>query len=152
MPDDRMVPYSGSYQPLYGTMMSPAYESTLRISMDVRGGLLIRQLHITSSTLLVLGAVVWVLLGRLRYLPALLGVGVVLLGVLSGYGSVDDLLSGTVLGRVPIVVWYALHVLAALALAVTLVVSSYREAVRSPRTPGFVALGLVLTALLFLWR
>jgi quinol-cytochrome oxidoreductase complex cytochrome b subunit len=132
--------------------MSAAYESALRISFDVRGGLLIRQLHHSSSILLVLGTVVWAMLGHFRYVPALLGLGLTLLAALAGYGSVDDLLSGTVLGKLPIVVWYGLHVLTALTLAATLVISSRREAARNPRTPGFVALSLALTALVFFWR
>jgi quinol-cytochrome oxidoreductase complex cytochrome b subunit len=150
-PDGREVPYDGSYLPLHGVMMSAAYESTLIISFDVRGGLLMRQLHHTSSTLLLLGTVVWAMLGHFRHAPAWLGLGLTLLSAVAGYGSVDDLLSGTVLGRLPIVVWYGLHLLAALALIVTLVVSSRREAATRPRTPDFVALALALTALVFLW-
>src|SRR5579884_2541798 len=37
--------YHGSYTKLDGVPMSEAYASTLRISFDVRGGLLIRQIH-----------------------------------------------------------------------------------------------------------
>ena len=37
--------YHGSYTPLQGQQMSEAYKSTVDISMDVRGGLLIRQIH-----------------------------------------------------------------------------------------------------------
>jgi hypothetical protein len=110
-----------------------------------------RQL-VGSSVLLVLGSVVWAVLGRFRYAPALLGLGLVLVSGLAGYGSADDLLSGTVLGKLPIVLWYGLHVLTALALATTLVISSHREAARQPRTPAFVALSLALTALVFFWR
>ena len=39
------VIYHGSYVPLRGVRMSEAYASTLDISFDVRGGLLIRQIH-----------------------------------------------------------------------------------------------------------
>ncbi|MGP3955746.1 hypothetical protein ACTWPT_07085 [Nonomuraea sp. 3N208] len=151
-PDGQMVPYDGSYEPLRGVPMSAAYDSVLRISFEVRGGLPIRQLHHSSSVLLVLGTVVWALLGRFRYVLALLGLGLVLLSGLAGYGSADDLLSDTVLGKLPIVLWYGLHVLAALVLGATLVISSHREAARHPRTPAFVALSLALTALVFLWR
>ncbi|WP_066361049.1 hypothetical protein [Herbidospora mongoliensis] len=42
---DDVVPYSGSYEPLRGVMMPGGYESVLDISFDVRGGLLVRQLH-----------------------------------------------------------------------------------------------------------
>ena len=39
------VVYNGSYVPLKGVKMSEAYSSTLAISFDVRGGLLMRQIH-----------------------------------------------------------------------------------------------------------
>ena len=39
------VIYNGSYIPLKGIPMSEAYASTLEISFDVRGGMLIRQIH-----------------------------------------------------------------------------------------------------------
>ncbi|HEY7050180.1 MAG TPA: cytochrome b, partial [Jatrophihabitantaceae bacterium] len=39
------VVYNGSYVPLKGVDMSRAYASTLHISFDVRGGLVIRQIH-----------------------------------------------------------------------------------------------------------
>ena len=42
-PSMKEVVYNGSYQPLSGLKMSAAYESTLHISFDVRGGLLMRQ-------------------------------------------------------------------------------------------------------------
>ena len=39
------VEYDGSYQLLRGMQMSEAFESTLAISFDIRGGLLVRQMH-----------------------------------------------------------------------------------------------------------
>src|SRR5580704_4099708 len=39
------VVYHGSYHSLDGVRMSEAYASTLNISFDVRGGLLMRQIH-----------------------------------------------------------------------------------------------------------
>jgi hypothetical protein len=39
------VVYHGSYRELDGLTVSRAYQSTLNISFDVRGGLLIRQVH-----------------------------------------------------------------------------------------------------------
>ncbi|MFI6294766.1 hypothetical protein ACIBEJ_24465 [Nonomuraea sp. NPDC050790] len=152
VPSDAAVVYDGSYAPLRGTPMSESYASALEISFEVRGGLLSRQLHHTSAVLLGVGTVIWVALGHLRYVPALLGLGLVLLTGLAGYGSVDDVLSGTVFGSVPTPLWYGLHLVAALAMAATLVVSAVREGARRPRTPGFVALGVVLTAVVFLWR
>src|SRR5882672_12739240 len=45
VPSMTEVPYHGNYVKLDGIRMSEAYASTLRISFDVRGGLLIRQIH-----------------------------------------------------------------------------------------------------------
>src|SRR4249919_1428350 len=39
------VIYNGSYPSLRGKSMSEAFESTLHLSFDVRGGLLMRQMH-----------------------------------------------------------------------------------------------------------
>ena len=39
------VTYNGVYQPLRGVQMSRAYETTLDISFEVRGGLFVRQIH-----------------------------------------------------------------------------------------------------------
>ena len=45
------VVYNGSYDSLVGLHMSEAYESTLDLSFDVRGGLLMRQIHHWAATL-----------------------------------------------------------------------------------------------------
>ncbi|MDF0532652.1 cytochrome b, partial [Tsukamurella sp. 8F] len=37
--------YHGAYAPLNGVTMSKAYETTLNISFEVRGGLFVRQIH-----------------------------------------------------------------------------------------------------------
>src|SRR6476619_1454011 len=47
------VTYQGSYSQLRGVTMSEAYASTLHISFDVRGGLLIRQMHHWAAMLFV---------------------------------------------------------------------------------------------------
>jgi ubiquinol-cytochrome c reductase cytochrome b subunit len=39
------VEYDGSYQLLRGLTMSQSYESALHLSFDIRGGLLVRQIH-----------------------------------------------------------------------------------------------------------
>ena len=44
-PSQRDVVYHGAYTPLSGVSMSAAYASTLHLSFDVRGGLLMRQIH-----------------------------------------------------------------------------------------------------------
>ena len=43
------IVYNGSYVPLKGVEMSEAYASTLDISFDIRGGLLMRQVHHWSA-------------------------------------------------------------------------------------------------------
>lgn len=44
-PAESETVYGGFYTPLSGVRVSEAYASTLRISFDVRGGLLVRQMH-----------------------------------------------------------------------------------------------------------
>ena len=51
------VQYNGSYDQLRGIHMSEAYASSLNISFDVRGGLLMRQMHHWSAMLFVGGDV-----------------------------------------------------------------------------------------------
>src|SRR6476659_1880961 len=45
--------YSGSYVPMQGVTMSRAYASTLDIAFDVRGGLIIRQIHHWAALLFI---------------------------------------------------------------------------------------------------
>jgi quinol-cytochrome oxidoreductase complex cytochrome b subunit len=151
VPDGREVFYNGSYTPLHGVPMSAAYHSALDLSFDVRGGLLMRQLHLESTVVLFLGTVVWVVLGRLRYSLALATLGFVVLGGIGGYGAADDLMFGTVLGRVPIVAWYGLHLAMALAVGAALVTASRRETAQRPRTLGFTALSIALAVLAIFW-
>src|SRR5687768_4172379 len=47
------VVYDGSYDQLRGLHMSEAYASTLEISFDIRGGLLMRQMHHWSAMLFI---------------------------------------------------------------------------------------------------
>ena len=47
------VHYNGSYVPLKGLEMSAAYSSTLDISFEIRGGLLMRQVHHWAALLFV---------------------------------------------------------------------------------------------------
>lgn len=148
-PGGDQVVYDGSYAPLQGVPMSEAYSSSLKISFDVPGGLLMRQLHLQSWPVLAFGTFVWLLVARHRY--ALAAFGLAMAATLSGYATVDDLLSGTFLGKVPSIWWYGTHLVVALALIVVLVISSRREAARQPRTIGFVALALALALLAIYW-
>src|ERR1700721_4601047 len=86
------VVYHGSYRKLDGLTMSRAYQSTLNISFDVRGGLLIRQVHHWSADLFVAAICLRLLRvffrGRFsgRALPGwLLWVALLALGILAAY-------------------------------------------------------------------
>ncbi|TDC90470.1 ubiquinol-cytochrome c reductase cytochrome b subunit [Actinomadura sp. 7K507] len=123
-PSMQEVVYNGSYVGLQGVEMSEAYASTLKISFDVRGGLLIRQMH-HWSTLIFMAAILVHLLRHFftgsfrkpRELNWLIGVAMftlVMLNGLFGYSLPDDLLSGTgirilegVLAGIPLVGSYA---------------------------------------------
>src|SRR5215472_12561834 len=62
------VAYHGSYGPLRGVPVSKAYASTLHLSFDVRGGLLMRQIHHWAALIFV--AAVCLLLLRLFFTGA----------------------------------------------------------------------------------
>src|SRR5690625_339730 len=49
VPSMGMTTYEGSFSTLQGVEMSEAYASTLHLSFDVRGGLLMRQIHHWSA-------------------------------------------------------------------------------------------------------
>lgn len=99
------VVYQGSYVPLRGVPMSEAYASTLDISFDVRGGLLMRQVHHWSALLFVASMTVHMFrvfftgaFRRPREINWSIGGVLLLLGLaagFTGYSLPDDLLSGT---------------------------------------------------------
>jgi ubiquinol-cytochrome c reductase cytochrome b subunit len=107
-PSMATVVYHGSYRLLDGATMSQAYRSVLAISFDVRGGLLIRQVHHWSADLFVAAVILRLLRvffrGRFsgRALPGwLIWVALLPLGMLAAYtGTIlpDDGLSGGSLG------------------------------------------------------
>ncbi|MGW2254805.1 cytochrome bc1 complex cytochrome b subunit [Kitasatospora sp. NPDC001660] len=104
-PSMNEIVYDGSYLPLRGVRLSEAYTSTLRISFDVRGGLLIRQIHHWSALLFTSAIGVHLLrvfftgaFRRPRELNWVIGVTLFTLALLegfSGYSLPDDTLSGT---------------------------------------------------------
>ena len=51
-PSGELVTYHGSYEPLRGAEVSKAFDSTMTISFEVPGGLLLRQLHHWAALLL----------------------------------------------------------------------------------------------------
>ena len=99
------VVYEGTYAPMRGLEMTAAYESTLYLSFDVRGGLFIRQVHHWAALLFVAAIVVHLLrifftgaFRRPRETNWLIGIALLLLAFamgFTGYSLPDDLLSGT---------------------------------------------------------
>ncbi len=99
------VIYDGSYVPLKGIEMTEAYASTLQISFDVRGGLLIRQMHHWAALIFVAAMVVHAFrvfftgaYRKPREINWLIGVALLVLALaagFTGYSLPDDLLSGT---------------------------------------------------------
>ena len=99
------VEYSGTYDQLRGVPMSEAFASTLDISFEVRGGLLMRQMHHWAAMLFVASMMVHLLrvfftgaFRKPRELNWVIGCLLLLLGTLegfTGYSLPDDLLSGT---------------------------------------------------------
>ncbi|MGR4878316.1 cytochrome bc complex cytochrome b subunit [Streptomyces sp. LARHCF249] len=104
-PSMNEVVYSGSYGPLRGLRVSEAYASTLRISFEVRGGLLIRQMHHWAALVFVAAIAVHLLrvfftgaFRKPRELNWMVGVTMFVLALVegfAGYSLPDDLLSGT---------------------------------------------------------
>jgi ubiquinol-cytochrome c reductase cytochrome b subunit len=98
------VHYDGSYVPLKGIEMSAAYASSLDISFDVRGGLLMRQVHHWSALLFI--AAIGLHLLRIYFTGAyrkpreinwIIGFVLFILAMaegFTGYSLPDDLLSG----------------------------------------------------------
>ncbi|WP_018180531.1 cytochrome bc1 complex cytochrome b subunit [Jongsikchunia kroppenstedtii] len=99
------VTYHGAYQPLNGVSMSRAYESALDISFEVRGGLVIRQIHHWAALLFAASIILHMLrifftgaFRRPREANWLIGVTLLILAMFegfTGYTLPDDLLSGT---------------------------------------------------------
>ncbi|MFT3715498.1 MAG: cytochrome bc complex cytochrome b subunit [Gordonia sp. (in: high G+C Gram-positive bacteria)] len=99
------VTYDGVYQPLNGVTMSRAYETTLNLSFEVRGGLFVRQVHHWAA--LLFAASILVHMARIFFTGAfrrpreanwVIGCFLLLLAMFEGffgYSLPDDLLSGT---------------------------------------------------------
>jgi quinol---cytochrome-c reductase cytochrome b subunit len=123
VPSMTEVTYHGSYLKLHGVRMSEAYQSTLNISFDVRGGLLIRQIHHWAADLFMAALIIHMLrifftgaYRKPREVNWLIGIGLFSLGLIEGlfgYSLPDDQLSGAglrifegVLQGIPIVGTY----------------------------------------------
>ncbi len=104
-PSQREVIYEGSYEPLKDLKMSAAYASTLHISFEIRGGLLMRQIHHWAALIFMSAMVAHLLrvfftgaFRKPREFNWIIGVGLLTLGIVEGfigYSLPDDLLSGT---------------------------------------------------------
>ena len=97
--------YKGSYAPMRGPEVSAAFDSVMRISFDVKGGLLIRQMHHWAALVFV-GAIALHMarvfftgaFRRPREINWVVGVLLLILALaagFTGYSLPDDLLSGT---------------------------------------------------------
>jgi quinol---cytochrome-c reductase cytochrome b subunit len=123
VPSTNEVVYHGSYIKLDGIRMSEAYQSTLNISFDVRGGLLLREIHHWAADLFMAALTIHMLrvfftgaYRKPREVNWLIGIVLFSLGLLEGlfgYSLPDDQLSGAglrifegVLQGIPIVGTY----------------------------------------------
>jgi ubiquinol-cytochrome c reductase cytochrome b subunit len=105
VPSAGQVVYDGSYIPLKGVTMSEAYRSTVDISFDIRGGLLIRQIHHWAALMFIVGLSVHMLrvfftgaFRKPREINWVIGTVLSMLAIVegfAGYSLPDDLLSGT---------------------------------------------------------
>lgn len=105
VPSGAPTTYHGGYAPLHGAEASAAFASTMRITFDVPGGLLMRQAHHWAALLLPASIIMQLLMtfftGGFRrprrgmWVLLVLVFVVALAGGWSGYALPDDLLSGT---------------------------------------------------------
>ncbi|ROS30910.1 cytochrome bc complex cytochrome b subunit [Cellulomonas sp. PhB150] len=116
--------YNGPWDSLNGVQMSEAFSSTLRLSFEVRGGLLMRQIHHWAALIFMASIVTHMMrvfftgaFRKPRELNWVVGFTLLILGLLagfSGYSLPDDVLSGNglritdgVIKAVPIIGSYA---------------------------------------------
>ncbi|MFI5953491.1 cytochrome bc complex cytochrome b subunit [Cryptosporangium sp. NPDC051539] len=112
--------YDGVYTRLQGVEMSKAYDSALNISFEVRGGLVMRQIHHWAALLFVSAMLVHMFrtfftgaFRRPRELNWVIGVTLFVLGMFEGflgYSLPDDGLSGTGL-RIASAIIYSIPVI-----------------------------------------
>jgi ubiquinol-cytochrome c reductase cytochrome b subunit len=105
VPSAGRVVYNGSYVPLKGITMSEAFKSTVDISFDVRGGLIVRQIHHWSALMFTVSIMVHMFrvfftgaFRKPREINWVIGTTLSLLAItegFTGYSIPDDLLSGT---------------------------------------------------------
>ncbi|NPC95464.1 cytochrome bc complex cytochrome b subunit [Nocardioides sp. zg-DK7169] len=99
------IVYNGSYDQFRGMYVTEAFASSLDISFDIRGGLLMRQMHHWAAMLFIASMMIHLLrvyftgaFRKPRELNWVIGCLLLILGTLegfTGYSLPDDLLSGT---------------------------------------------------------
>ena len=104
VPSMGLITYHGPVTSMDGQLMSEAFASTLRLSFEVKGGLLMRQIHHWAALMFVASLVVHMLrvfftgaFRKPRELNWLVGFGLMILSLLAGftgYSLPDDVLSG----------------------------------------------------------
>jgi ubiquinol-cytochrome c reductase cytochrome b subunit len=104
VPSMSEIHYEGPWAAMNGVEMSEAFASTLRLSFEVRGGLLMRQIHHWAALLFMASIVTHMMrvfftgaFRKPRELNWVLGFTLMILGLLagfSGYSLPDDVLSG----------------------------------------------------------
>ncbi|MGJ7441426.1 cytochrome bc1 complex cytochrome b subunit [Aquipuribacter sp. MA13-6] len=120
VPSVALIEYSGPYEPLQGKLVSESLASTINMSFEVRGGLLMRQIHHWAALVFVAATIVHMArvfftgaFRRPRELNWVIGAILALLAIFegfAGYSLPDDLLSGT-----------GLRIAAAIILAIPLI-------------------------------
>ena len=120
--------YQGSFATMHGVTMSEAFKSTLDLSFEVRGGLLMRQIHHWAAVLFMAAIVTHMFrvfftgaFRKPREINWVVGFTLLTLGLLagfSGYSLPDDVLSGNglriadgVARSIPIIGSYASYLL-----------------------------------------
>ena len=104
VPSMNEVHYTGPWTALQGTQMSEAYASTLRLSFEVRGGLLMRQIHHWAALIFMAAIITHMMrvfftgaFRKPREINWVIGFTLMVLGLaagFSGYSLPDDVLSG----------------------------------------------------------
>src|SRR5438876_6672023 len=105
VPDATSVTYSGPWAPLRGQSVSAAFDSVMRLSFEIRSGLVMRQIHHWAALVFLAAIVVHLCrvfftgaFRRPREINWIVGVTLLLLAMgngFTGYSLPDDLLSGT---------------------------------------------------------
>lgn len=104
VPSMNEVHYEGPWEAMQGVQMSEAFASTLRLSFEVRGGLLMRQIHHWAALIFMASIVTHMMrvfftgaFRKPREINWVVGFTLMILGLLagfSGYSLPDDVLSG----------------------------------------------------------